>query len=570
MSKILYVCHRNVTFSNKDEEKIAEICNSLNPDNITPNPTRTFKNGTSAYGISNPLGNLNLVGNNILFGKLFDQTEDWQNINKDYPDGNFAIFRADENSFEFVSDIVSSRTIWYYYDENLFIAATSQRAIINYLGDFQFEKKLIPWMISSGTLGPLYSWDKRLKRLPPSSSLVLNRLSWNLDLKTEPVKFSPNDFSDAEFEKKLKETLFHTFNSLDFNYSKWALSLSGGHDCRAIIAMFRQTNKPLEKLKTITWGLKTAEKQKKNDAYVAKKVAEKFHTKHTFYSTDISKEPIDKLMARFLKNGEGRVDHVSGYMDGFTIWKTLFEQKLEGVIRGNQVFGQKKPVSEYAVRSANDLALCTDFENLKKFPYIDSLKQDLPPLYNRKEDETLSMWRDRLVQEYRLPVVQAALSDLKFPYLDQFDPLLSKELIHLVRQLPDHLRDEKFLFQKVVKSLNPNLEYASLIAIQRKKSILLNRELVNLIKMELSTEKAKSIFPKEFLEQITLKLQTENKEHSFSIIKKYISDKLPLKLKKKIYRKVLAPSLDINILGFRVFLICKMNELLQMDASGKS
>lgn len=568
MSKILYICYRNDNDFSAIEKKAKKICDDINADNISPNPTISYQRDKVVYGISNPVSTLNVNGRNILLGKLFNDEENWQSIKEDYPDGNYAIFRSNENFIEVVTDILGTRTVWYYKDDDIFISSTSQRAIVKFLGDFQFDERVIPWMISSGSLGPQYSWDKRIKRIQPGF-LLLDRNSWNLKESINKVDFSldkPN-YSDAQYEESLRNSLNDTFKELEFDFTKWALSFSGGHDCRGILGMMDRTKKPSEKIKTVTWGVKGAEKEKNTDAEVAKVVTRKFNTEHIYFPTDSSKESAETIISRFLRNGEGRIDHFSGYTDGFQIWKTLFENQIEGVIRGNQVFGQKEPHSALAVRSFIGIPLCSDFQNIQKFEYINSLEQEIPSGLDRKEGESLSSWRDRLLQEYRLPVVQASLSDLKFPYVEQFDPLLSKKIIYQVRSMPDHLRNEKSLYQKIVRSLNPGLKYASKNATEEKKKIVIQKEYVALIKRELSSENAENIFPKDFLLQVKENMKVERKKRwlSLSSIKRFVSSKIPLRLKKKIYRKVMTPSLDINTLAFRLVLVSKMYRLLNEE-----
>ncbi|MBV8515292.1 MAG: hypothetical protein JO260_08325, partial [Acidobacteria bacterium] len=46
------------------------------------------------------------------------------------PDGTFALFRADVNQVEVLTDYAASRTIWYLKTDEIFVAATSQRMIL--------------------------------------------------------------------------------------------------------------------------------------------------------------------------------------------------------------------------------------------------------------------------------------------------------------------------------------------------------------------------------------------------------------------------------------------------------
>ena len=251
------------------------------------------------------------------------------------PDGSYALFRSDENKVELITDVVGSRTIWYVRMEDAFIASTSQRAIIFFLQDFQPNEEAFSWMLSSGTLGPGLSWDKRIHSLEGNARLILDRSSWEIEIKKEKVIYEPVDLPDEEHEVRLKKAMEETFDNLSLDFSKWILPLSGGFDSRAILLMLKNR----QGLKAVTWGLESSLRDKRNDAYVARALAKHYNIDHYYFHTDISDEPIEEIFRRFLVAGEGRIDHISGYMDGFRIWKHLYESGYHGIIRGDMAFG---------------------------------------------------------------------------------------------------------------------------------------------------------------------------------------------------------------------------------------
>ncbi len=155
------------------------------------------------------------------------------------PDGSYALFRSDENKVELITDIVGSRTIWYVQTEDAFIASTSQRAIVFFLQDFQPNEEAFSWMLSSGTLGPGLSWDKRIHSLEGNARLILDRSSWETEIKKEKVIYEPVDLPDEEHEIRLKKAMEETFDNLSIDFSKWILPLSGGFDSRAILLMLK-------------------------------------------------------------------------------------------------------------------------------------------------------------------------------------------------------------------------------------------------------------------------------------------------------------------------------------------
>ncbi len=458
MSKLLIVCKKD----DKDFEsdRIKNICDSLNPDNINPNLTQVLNLKQTKIGISNPLPNLKLYENGIVLGELFGDEKNWDQINGTHPDGNYIIIRWDKSHLELLSDILGTRALWYYFDEELLIASTSQRAIVEYLGDFEFNENLIPWMLCNGLLGPGHSWDKRFKLLAPNAVLKLDKESWRITVQKEEVHFKTNKLSDSEnislLEKKLKETL----ENIQFDYKKWYLTLSGGYDSRGILGFLNRFDCSGNKLKSITWGLKDRIREKGNDAYVAKKLAQEEEISHTYYATDSTLGNFETVFERFLINGEGRIDHLGGYMDGFNIWSTLFDNKISGVIRGDEVFGSYNFISDYHLKKFIGLTLPSDYENLKELPYLNDFSEKLPENYEKHPYESEAVWRDRLYQSYLVPIFLSALTDLKSSYVEQVNPLLSKRLIYFIREMPDHLRTEKKAFKKIVKSLNFKVPFA--------------------------------------------------------------------------------------------------------------
>lgn len=566
MAKCIYVCSRNI-FPSSIKDSLNRICSNLVPDNIVPTQTKIVINGHIGYAIMNPTSSLLETDNSLLMGQIFNKNENWSIPLEEFPNGSYALFRSSEKYCEIVSDSVASRTIWYYFDETVLIASTSQRAIIMFLRSFEFDERVIPWMLSTGSLGPTFSWDKRLKRITADSSLILDKTNWSISSKSNPIEFDLPKKTDREHKEVLTQTLKIAFESLNLNYAHWALPLSGGYDSRGILCLLSKTSN-IQNLRTVTWGLESSIHVKESDAYVAKKLAEALQVSHKYYHTDLSKEPIEKIINRFVLLGEGRIDHLPAYMDGFKIWKTLFEDGIEGTIRGDENFGWESVSSALNVRTSVACGLCSDFSNLKDYEKYGLPSQKLPEHLDQKKEETFSTWRDRLYQEYRTPTVLAALADLKLAYVEQINPFLAKSILKQVRQLPDHLRTDKALFKKIVASMSPKVHFASREATASTRDILSQKQVADFLRNELSLVQSKRIFSAEFLEFILRGIKSSSegeaiKANSFSL-RSYAKKHLPGFLKTMI-RGVAPPRVNPNVLAFRVFLICKMNEVLSKD-----
>ena len=583
MAKAIYICTRN-NFLTSIEKRLHNICNNLAPDNISAPAPKVVVNGNIAYGIMNPTSSIMERGNSLLMGQLFEEQDRWEEPLQDFPDGSYALFRDGKEYCEIVSDPIGSRAIWYYMDNEIFVSSTSQRAIIMFIGSFVFDERVIPWILSSGSLGPILSWDKRIERVPIDASVILDKNKWSISKKVRPIEFNLSEKSDEQHEALLREKLETTFKSLNLDYSSWVLPLSGGYDSRGIFCMIRNAGKNIEHLKTITWGLESSLHVKGNDAYIAKELVNMLKVSHKYYPTDISsEESIDTIVNRFLLCSEGRIDHLSGYMDGLKIWKTLFENSVQGIIRGDEAFGWVPVSSHVRARQSAGWNLCSDFSNLKNYKDYGFAVQELPQYFNRKKGETLATWRDRLIQIYGLPNMWSSLSDLKLSYVELINPLLSRKILQQVRELPDHLRTEKALFKKIVTSISPMVDFATKNdgANASLNNILRQEKITTMLKKELSSNNAKSIFPAEFLDYILAGIKTERQiktnKSSLTSLKSSIKRIAPIPIinaiqfiKNAMRQARGLPSIDHNRLAFRVFLICRMHTILHDDSTSVS
>ena len=103
-------------------------------------------------------------------------------------------------------------------------------------------------------------------------------------------------------------------NKLDLHH--WPITLSGGDDSRAILYLLKKYAVGKKPLRTLTHGTKKSSYDKKSDAYIADQLAKHENTDHSFYSTDLPNEPIQKVLDRFFYASQGRIDHITGYLDG--------------------------------------------------------------------------------------------------------------------------------------------------------------------------------------------------------------------------------------------------------------
>lgn len=566
MSKIIYLCHNDLSNVNVSKGDLEKVAIRIIPDNFMGRDTEIFESEGILYGIINPSPTNKVKGASVLLGQILGENESWDTPGTPVPDGSFAIFRANESTVELVTDVVASRTIWYFKNEKVFIASASQRAIVMLLQSFEFNPDVVPWMMSTGSLGPDNSWDKRIKMVPPDSIVNLNRNTWETSITCKPMEFLSDCLSERYHYDSLIGSLTHTFRSLNLDLDKWILSLSGGYDSRSILCFFNAIGKDIKSLNTFTLGLKQSILDKENDATIAKKIAKHFNISNTYFPTDLVGDT-EQIMSRFLICGEGRIDHLSAYMDGFEIWKTLFKNNFEGIIKGDESLGWVSVFTDRQLRARVGIGMCTDYSNLKNYKTLGYVDQELPSHLLRKREESLAQWRDRLCQQFRIPVIKAALTDLKLSYVEVVNPLLSRNVIYTSRRIPDRLRHNKSLFKKIVNSISPRIPYARTSAIAKRNQLLRASALVELFKKELCSSEANALFPEEFLETILNGISSgKASSANVLILKRFLFKFLPDKTLIHLVKRAPELALDNHILAFRIYLVCKMKRMLEEDA----
>ena len=561
MAKVVYVCLRDGSKEGFERVRrtLEKVSSHICPDNIEPRAPRIVEQCGLIAAIFSPSHALRVTGASICAGHLTNDIG-WNVPRHVPPEGSFAVFRADRTTVEVLSDAVASRNVWYYFDDDILVAATTQRGIVALLGSFEFNHATIPWMLTNGSLGPVPSWDSRVKRLRPDCRLTVDRDSWRLSIVAKQIAFTCNDSGERSQREALLACLQSTFASIRFDYEKWVMPLSGGYDSRAILCLLSD----IAGLRTITWGLAASQRQRGNDAVVARKVATALGVRHEFRTTDLGDEAAQRIFERFVVAGEGCIDHISGYLDGFAIWRSLYNEGVEGIIRGDEGFGWRRVKSPADVIKSIGISLWSQYANLPSLASLGLPPHAMPEELQRGASESLDQWRDRLYHQYRIPTVLAALNDLKLHYVEIANPLLAHPILDFVRSMPDELRTEKLQFKAIVGAIGPKIGMARYPANAERSSVLKNPDVVSLLRDALRSPAARSIFPDSFLRLVDAKLAQRNltaRSDRTSQLGRLIG-----RIAAAGPRSSPARMIDFNTAAFRIYLICRMHELLTGDA----
>jgi hypothetical protein len=343
--------------------------------------------------------------------------------------------------------------------------------------------------------------------------------------------------------------------------------LSGGVDCRTILSLLKDR----EGLTCMTWGIQPSLTDPSNDAYLARQIADHFHLPHRFFAADSVEEDFANVLDRFLIAGEGRVDHLTGYQDGFRLWRELYESGIQGVIRGDQGFCPKPISNEVEARHSVHLAMLDDFPELNAFSeavqgYLGS--QMFPENLQRTSDETLEAWRDRVRHTYGLGAVHGALNDLKATYVELANPLLSPRIIAVVRGLPDHLRRRKHVLRQIARRVGPPVPFARALATRDMGDFVASPAAAAVLAQELESPLMRELISDAAVDFLSEGLRDRPGPGQSQLRRagRRIKGWLPTALKRKLRRAVGCRPPSRYVLALRACLISRMHQMLSEDA----
>jgi hypothetical protein len=563
VSNLIFACGREAGLA-PSEWDLRRIADRITPASLAGHPHRVAVAPGLGLCVTGPQGAAVVEGTSAHLGAFAGTWKDWNLPGAPAPDGTFALIRSDEGEVELCSDFAGSRTLWYVLTETRFLASTSQRALAALLGGLDPNRTAFAWFLSSGNLGPSESWDRRLRRLPPASRLVLDRARWRLDLHTEPLVFRPEAMAPAEGREGLREVLEVELRRFDFTSARWGFPLSGGYDCRFILsALVAAGLRP----PTMTWGLAASLRQPGNDAFIAQRLAAHFGLPHEYLLTERAAIPPEAVVDRFLAASGGTTDQLFPYLDGLGIWASFAARGLDGVIRGDEGFGWV-PVrtAEHARRSVG-LVLLRDILGEAEAEALSDGRQALPEALAQGRDESIAAYRDRLYHAYRIPVGLAALNDVKAPFVEIASPLLARGVLRFVRRMPDALRTGKAAFREVAKAAGPPLPYATMGADDDREDYLRSEPYVRWLREELASPALDGWLPSPWRDRLGAGLHAG----SFPVppsrsVKAALKRIIPGAWISAARARLGAPRLPERLLALRAALASRTLRLLQADA----
>lgn len=453
------------------------------------------------YDMDNPYGSegLLVVGrhnselinrSSALVGALLSSGGNSKTIAESALDGSFALFRSGPEKVEIITDSAGSRSVWIFKSKDLFIASTSQRAMVYLLGDFQCNPYILPWMISTGSLGIGNSWDTRLSALPPRSHCILNRSSWHLIVDCIEPDFRASFLRGEDALRAMRFEIESLSRDLSFMPQSTSLSLSGGRDSRALL----DTASKAGLIRADTWFSQPQAGAADSDYQVARSAAEQYGLIHVLHHLDISRSSPAELLRRFILLGEGRTDNVAGYVDGFRAWEKIAHDGIALMLRGDEFFGRPE------VSSCDDVLrifpAISDFDNLLPIaPCLQARHQALPLAVQQREGETLAAWRDRIDVSYARPVMLSPLHDLKSVFTEVLNPFQAIRFMELSQNLADEERTNKTCFKRWISLELAHAPFATVKATLQRRDIASHAPIKKFLLDRLSEGREQSNIP---------------------------------------------------------------------------
>lgn len=562
MAKFLLLCPRDREFSPALERRIATALTKLAPDHLDAHLSVQTSAGLVAGALNGARAVRRTPGGLLLGAAGVDG--DWDRIGA-RPDGSFAIARWSDDAVELVADVLATRTIWWAVTDQAFIASSSQVAIVSLLGDLQFDEAVVPWMLATGTLGPGGGWDRRIVRVPPDGVVRLDRRAWSISAEADAADFSA-DLDPKAATLALEAAVAESFDAMALDGAEWRLPLSGGADSRGILQqLLRSGRRP----SCVTWGRPEAATRAGTDAAVARRLAVEADLPYEYLVIEPGAVAPDLLVERFLANGEGRIDHLAAYLDGFEIWRTLHERGIELVVRGDEAFGWTAVGDERQARASVGLHLLSDFYSAEERVALGLSDHDVPSELARTAGESVATWRDRLYHQFRTPIMLAALTDLKLAYVELVNPLISRTIIDTVRRMPDALRTEKRAWIAMVQRGQPGGAFARSGALPEMDHFLKGEAFRAYLRREIAAPAFERTFSPAFARHLLERLRPEPAGGNGLRLQRWAKGVAPawaIRLVKRL-RTRRGPRLNGPTLAFRAVMMAKMRERLERAAA---
>ena len=492
----------------------------------------------------------------------------WWKVGSRAPEGTYALTRWDAHVVELLTDLCGSRTVWYVFTDDIFIASTSQRAVVMLLGSFEQEPDAAPSFLLNGNPGVEVSWDARIRFVPPDGRVVLERGGWHVSERRGDYDARPVSAAARVHVARLQAAIDASCAGLDIDDGKWALALSGGQDSRVLLSsLTRNGLRP----RCVTWATRDSLRNPLSDACIARRLARRLGVEHEILILE-DRLDADEVLSRFVAVDEGRNDEIAGYLDGCGVWAELAAAGVQGVIRGDESMGGRyRPRTYASARQAYGGAFPGDYPSGHIVRRLGIPDYRRPGRLAPGAGERLVDYCIRMEQQVDLSVYMAGLTGAKARYVEIVNPLLARHIITVVRSLPPRLRDRAQAYNRIADAIAPSIPYARASSTPSVSSFLDSPGFLKLAARELSDPSVERILSPEGARLLLAALGGPGRPPSLNGrargALKAASHALPARVADRLYPGWAGPErLDAVDLAFRVVLAKRTADLFEADA----
>ena len=569
MADLIVVCPRRPDLPAGEDRLRGAALRLAPPELPLREPLLLESDGVSA-AVANPTTEgVRLREGGVWLGGLFGEPGSWWQVGGSRPEGTYALVRWDADKVEVEVDICATRTLWYTLADDAFLVSTSQRALVALLGSFELLPEATAGFMATGSPGPGLSWDARLHPVPSDTRVTLDRAAWRVREDQAPyvLEVAPGDADDHV--RRLREAMATTLGTLNADLDRWVLTISGGLDSRALLAFLVEAG---VRPRCVTWTTRASLRNPLSDASIARRVARHYGVDHEPLILDDADADPDTILSRFVAADEGRNDEMAGYLDGFALWRRLTLAGVEGMVRGDQSMGGRwRPRSVQDVRYANAGATPDDYPDGHLLRRLGLAKQHWPERLALHSGERLADYGVRLEQQCCIPVFLAGLNEAKARYMEVLNPLLSREIIGVIRSLPPELSDRAQAYTRIVHGLDRTIPYARFVSTRPLSDFLGSPEFLELAVRELASPATERVLPGDgALRVLTAMTMTAPQESARDRLRSLVKEAhilLPYRLADRLYPGWAGPeSLAPVDLAFRTLLATRTIAMFEEDA----
>lgn len=493
----------------------------------------------------------------------------WDTVGAPTPDGSFALFRCDADSVEVATDALATRTVWFYHDDEIFIASTSQRAIIMLLGSFSFDQRVVPWFLANGCTGPTGGWDRRISRLSGGEVATLDRRTWSLQRSPARSESSRTAAEHSKPRERFSAAVSAIMERLQLDGGQWLLPLSAGYDSRLLACHLAGRSG----IPAVTWGV-AAESSAEDEARTAASVASWLGLSHSWNPVVCEPGTEGEATERFVAMSEGRTDNIMCYVDGFKSWNRFARQGIGGVIRGDEAFGGAGwgPLRDARqMRESLGFQLLCDNRSTRWMGAFPSMRQEVPADFERGIKESVEAWRLRLFHKYRVPTALAALTETEAAWVDAVKPLQFRAICDLVLALPCRLRRDKTVLIDLVKRIGPPVAFGGARESDQMRDFLRSPEMSAWLADSLGRMRGSPALPPELVDGLISRLPSTGQEAPAKPSKAirlrwWLQANIPTALKRRVKPFLPPMPTDNALLAFRACIVGMAHDLFLQDA----